>query len=93
MKLLMMKQGVLNGRLENWLLLLSPYDIHFVPHREVKGQAIANFLAEHPILENSKLHNSITDEVTQANLVDEEYIWQLFFDGAARRTAAKVGWF
>lgn len=52
---------------------------------------IADFFVEHPILENSKFHNSVTNEVAQANLVDKEETWQLLFDGMTRRTAPGVG--
>ena len=56
LRLLMTKPGSLNSRLAKWALLLSHYDILFVPQKTVKGQALVEFLAAHPIPKNSKLH-------------------------------------
>ena len=35
----------------------------FVPQKAVKGQALAKFLAAHPVSESSKLYEDIPDEV------------------------------
>jgi len=37
----------------------------------VKGQALANFLAAHPVSETFKLHTDIPDEVIKANMTSE----------------------
>ena len=55
LRLLMTKPGLLNSRLAKWALLLSQYDMIFIPQKAVKGQALAEFLAAHPVPENSKL--------------------------------------
>ena len=52
----------------------------FVPQKAVKGQALAEFLAVHPVLESSKLHKDIPDEVFES----EDEVWQMFFNGASR---------
>jgi len=52
----MTKPGSSNSRLAKWALFLSQYDMLFVLQKAVKGQALANFLAAHPISESSKLH-------------------------------------
>ena len=59
----MTKPGSLNSRLAKWILLLSQYNMLFVPQKAVKGQAFADFLAAHPVPESSKLHEDIPDEV------------------------------
>src|SRR4051812_11095990 len=48
LRLLMTKLSALNGRLTKWAMLLSQYDMHFLPQKATKGQAIADFLAENP---------------------------------------------
>src|SRR3954470_20970657 len=48
LRLLMTKPSGLNGRLTKWAMLLSQYDIHFLPQKATKGQAIADLLAENP---------------------------------------------
>lgn len=52
---------------------------------------IIDFLAEYPILRNSKLLNDITNEVIEVNIVNEEQGQQLFYNSTTRRTAAGVG--
>ncbi|KAM1316746.1 hypothetical protein ACFX2F_020337 [Malus domestica] len=51
-----MSKPVLAGRLAKWALLLNQYEIIYVPAKAFKGQALANFLAEHPISADWKSH-------------------------------------
>jgi len=74
----------MNSRLANWAILLSQYDMTFVSQKTIKGQALANFLATHPVSETSKLHEDIPNEVIEANMTLSDDVWQLFFDGASR---------
>jgi len=80
----MTKPGLLNSRLAKWAILLSQYDMLFVPQKAVKGQTLADFLAAHPVSESSKLHEDIPDEVFESNMTSEDKVWQIFFDGASR---------
>jgi len=80
----MTKSGSLNSRLAKWALLLSQYDVLFVPQKAVKGQALAEFLAAHPVPESLKLHEDIPDEVFEFYITSEDEVWQMFFDGASR---------
>ena len=56
----------------------------FVPHKVVKGQALVDFLADHPVPEISKLNEDILDKIIEANMTSSDDIWQMFFDGASR---------
>ena len=67
-----------------WAILLSQYDMTFVPQKAIKSQALTDFLAAHPISESSKLYEDIPDEVIKGNITSSDYVWQLFFDGASR---------
>ena len=40
---------ILNGRLAQWTLLLSEFDLTYVPLKAIKGRAVSDFLAEHAI--------------------------------------------
>ena len=80
----MTKPRSLNSRLAKWTLLLSQYDMLFVPQKAVKGQVLAEFLAAHLVPKNSKLHEDIPDEVFESNITSEDEVWQMFFDGASR---------
>ena len=84
MCILITKLGSLNSRLAKWAILLSQYDMLFVPQKAVKGQALADFLAAHLVPESSKLHEDIPDEVFESNITSEDEVWQMFFDRASR---------
>ncbi|CAN6579132.1 unnamed protein product [Malus baccata var. baccata] len=43
----MLSKPMLTGRIGKWILALSEFSFQYVPQMEVKGQAIADFLAEH----------------------------------------------
>ena len=49
----------------------------FTPQKAVKGQALAEFLAAHPVPEHSKLHEDIPDEVFESNVTSEDEVWQI----------------
>jgi len=80
----MTKPGLLNSRLAKWAILLSQYDMLFVPQKIVKGRSLADFLAAHLVLEGSKLHEDIPDEIFESNMTSEDEVWQMFFDEASR---------
>src|SRR5436189_6399747 len=72
LRLLMTKPSALNGRLIKWAMLLSQYDIHFLPQKATKGQAIADLLVENPRSNSATLFEDLPDETaevhsTQAN--------------------------
>ena len=56
----------------------------FVPQKVVKGKALADFLAAHPFSKNSRLHEDVPDEIFESNMISEDEVWQMFFDGALR---------
>ena len=82
--ILMTKPGSLNSRLAKWAILLSQYDILFVPQKAVKYQAFVDFLVAHPVLGSSKLHEDIPNEIFESNMISEDEVWQMFFDGASK---------
>ena len=45
---MLLQRPVLSGRLAQWLLQLSEYDIMSIIPKVVKGQAIAKLLAQFP---------------------------------------------
>src|SRR4051812_44458981 len=49
LRLLMTKPSSLNVRLTKWAMLLSQYDMHFLPQKATNEQAIVDFLAENGI--------------------------------------------
>jgi len=46
----------------------------FVPHKAIKGQALADFLTARPVSKTLKLHEDILDEVIKANMISEDEV-------------------
>ncbi|CAM8906321.1 unnamed protein product [Rhodiola kirilowii] len=84
-----LSRPVLSGRLAKWVMLLKQYDLVFVPQRATKGQAIADFFADHPV--PAKWEFSIDLPGEDIFYIDVLPPWQMFFDGAARRDGAGAG--
>ncbi|XP_071909709.1 uncharacterized protein [Coffea arabica] len=78
-------------------MILSKFDIVFTSQKAVKGQAIADHLAENPKDdEYQPLHTYFPDEkVLFVGVVEDmsEWCpeWRLFFDGAANSVGAGIG--
>ena len=52
------EKPALLGKISRWQMLLSEFDIVFVTRKAIKGQAIANYLADLP-LNDPKLSESL----------------------------------
>jgi ribonuclease HI len=81
---------VLLGRLAKWAMFLSQFDITFVPQKSIKGQALANFLAAHPIPDEFPIDGDLPDEEVFATSILNPS-WKMYFDGACRRSGAGAG--
>jgi hypothetical protein len=64
----MLSMPILNGRIDKWILALSEFELKFESAKAVKGQIIADFIAEH------RDPSIILLEITP---------WALFFDGSS----------
>ncbi|XP_024172199.1 uncharacterized protein LOC112178258 [Rosa chinensis] len=84
-----MSQPVLTGRMAKWALLLNQYEIIYILAKAVKGQALADFLADHPIPADWE----ISDELPDEEVFNTEVLpaWQMFFDGSSRADGAGAG--
>lgn len=51
----MLTRPVIPRRIGKWVVALTKFTLQYLPHRTVKGQSIANFLVDHPNIENSGL--------------------------------------
>ncbi|XP_024156341.1 uncharacterized protein LOC112164370 [Rosa chinensis] len=101
----MLSRPILRGRIGKWVLALSEFSLQYVPQKSVKGQAIADFLAHHPMLEipTVKELEIAAATITRPDLarVPELEIWYqaavclhpwvLFFDGSRTETLAGAG--
>ena len=78
LRLLMTKPSLLNGRLAKWVILLSQCEMQFLPQKAVKGQAVVDFLAEHPDSRATKLYEDLPDEVVEIFLTQTSFEGQVW---------------
>ncbi|XXG59332.1 hypothetical protein AAC387_Pa04g1436 [Persea americana] len=80
LKVLVTKAGSLNARLAKWSILLSQFDIRYVPQKAIKGQALADFLEEHPLPKDSPLRDDLPDEpVYSMETSSPNACWNMYF--------------
>ena len=84
-----MSKPVFSDRLARWYLQFQQFEIVYIPQKSVKGQALANFLADHPIPNDWELTDEFLD--ADAMLIEVQPPWKMYFDGAAHRGGAGVG--
>ena len=51
LKKYMLSRSLITGRIDKWSLSLLEFTLVYFPQKSVKGQALANFLADNPSLE------------------------------------------
>jgi hypothetical protein len=76
----MLSKPILSGRMCKWSLALVEFHLLYVPQKAVKGQALADFLADHPC-------EDMPNEAQYVALVP----WKFHFDGSRAEQGAGVG--
>ena len=64
--------------LAKWAMFLSQYEMQFLTQKTVKGQSVADFLAEHPNLRITKLYEDLPDEVAEVCLTQTSFEGQVW---------------
>ena len=70
----LLQQPILSGRISQWLLQLSLYDLKAGTPKAVKGQAIADLLAQFLGKEEFTLDDEVPGEVIMAEEVREQWV-------------------
>ena len=73
----MLSRPILRGKIGKWSLALTEFCLEYVSQKAIKGQALADFLADHPC-------PSEQPELTELNFC-EPVPWKLWFDGSKTR--------
>jgi ribonuclease HI len=88
----LLQRPVLSGRLAQWLLQLSQYEISTETPTAIKSQAIADLLAQFPGEDDSVISQEVPGEVGGALLVGmADSIWTLNFDGSSTSASSGAG--
>ncbi|XP_070668995.1 uncharacterized protein [Malus domestica] len=82
----MLTRPIVKGRIGKWTMALSEFSLQYVPQKAVKGQALADFLAQHP----SPYGFGDTD--VEIGMVEtRDNYWTMYFDGSSTSSSAGVG--
>ena len=71
----------MSGRLAKWAMVFQEFEIAYVSQKAIKGQALSNFLVDHPIPANWELSVDFPNEDVLYTKVLPP--WMMFFDGVA----------
>ncbi|XP_073049441.1 uncharacterized protein [Primulina eburnea] len=82
----MLNRHILSGRIGKWSLALAEFTLTYYPQKSVKGQAIADFLADHPSLDEF-IGEHVGFPVCGVGVQP----WELKFDGSSTETTAGAG--
>ncbi|CAL2237907.1 unnamed protein product [Prunus armeniaca] len=97
----MFTRPMLRGRIGKWTLALSEFSFRYVPQKAIKGQAVADFLADHlgEEIENmefmdianadllTRAHTYLNNPIYSVHLIP----WKLYFDGSKTDLAFGAG--
>ncbi|KAK4389710.1 Transposon Tf2-12 polyprotein [Sesamum angolense] len=84
-----MAKPVLSDRHARWYLQLQQFEIIYVPQKAVKGQVLADFLADHPMPAEWELSDDLPDE--DVLVIEVTPPWKMYFDGASHKEGAGAG--
>ncbi|GKE16126.1 reverse transcriptase domain-containing protein [Tanacetum coccineum] len=76
-----------SARIARWAIELGEHEIEFKGRKSIKGQILANFLAETPLTENKETKN----EEVKRKEPEPENTWKLFTDGASSSDGSGAG--
>jgi hypothetical protein len=84
----LLQRPMLSGRLAQWLLQLSQYEIVTERPTAIKSQVIADLLAQFPGKDNSSISDEVLGEIDEVFLTDlADSTWTLRFDGSSTATS------
>jgi len=66
---------ILNGRLAKWTVILKQYNLIYVPQRAINGQALVDFLIDHPIPDDWELNDYLPGETCSSSIFSLHGKW------------------
>ncbi|CAL2260683.1 unnamed protein product [Prunus armeniaca] len=97
----MLTRPMLRGRIGKWTLALTKFAFRYVPQKAIKGQAVTDFLADHP---REEIENMDSLDIVNADLLTRAHTclnnpiysvhltpWKLYFDGSKTDIASGAG--
>ncbi|KAM1223354.1 hypothetical protein ACFX2G_043340 [Malus domestica] len=82
----MLTRPIVKGRIGKWTMALSEFSLQYVPQKAVKGQALADFLAQH-----HSPYDFGGADVEIGMVVTRDNYWTMYFDGSSTSSSASAG--
>lgn len=91
-----LRRADLSGRVSKWGVELNAYDIHFQPRSAIKGQVLADFIAEFADPTSSSKQTELKSSLPELEGEDKinsekKNRWELKVDGASNAKGAGLG--
>jgi len=67
------EKPILNNHMTKWVFLLSEFEISYVTQKAINGQAVADFLADNPILEEIEREVEFPDNEIMSIEIEEDW--------------------
>ncbi|KAL0325218.1 UNVERIFIED_CONTAM: hypothetical protein Sradi_5091100 [Sesamum radiatum] len=84
-----MTKPVLSDRLARWYLQLQQFEITYAPQKAVKGQVLADFLADHPMPAEWELSDDLPDE--DVLMIEVTPPWKMYLMEPPIKMGAGIG--
>ncbi|XP_008231803.1 PREDICTED: uncharacterized protein K02A2.6-like [Prunus mume] len=82
----MLTRPIIYGRIGKGISALSEFTFQYVAQKSVKGQALADFLAHHPV---QGQEGELEVEIDMTHM--EKNYWTMYFDGSSTETRSGAG--
>ncbi|KAM2731161.1 hypothetical protein EV2_034859 [Malus domestica] len=82
----MLTRPIVKGRIGKWTMTLSEFSLQYVSQKAVKGQTLADFLAQHP-----SPYDFGGNDVKIGMVETRDTYWTMYFDGSSNSSSAGVG--
>ena len=94
----MMNKTYHNARTSKWIMHLTEFDLQFISQNSIKGQVIADYLAQAPLSDDKPLiielpneHSFQLDEMEIPMDLEEDWDMVRYFDGSICEKSGGVG--
>ncbi|XP_075640542.1 uncharacterized protein LOC142612320 [Castanea sativa] len=90
---LLLRKANYTRRIVKWGTILGPFDIKYMPRTFIKGQVLADLVAEfaEPLLEENGERQNIDEKSVGMVSIQEPLAWKLYVDGASNQRGTGVG--
>ena len=81
------------GRIAKWSTVLGAFDIKYMPQTSVKGQVLADLIAEFtkPLIEMVAEEQNMNEKLVGTISTQGPSCWKVYVDGAANQRGSRVG--